>query len=155
MASEHRTMLPAFRADPDLLELADREWMRDPASIPAIGVHTMGRFIYDGTTKAEFEDRALAHLQYVIGTKLRRGEAFAFTWREDPSTGEGRTSVWINPGSSLVYRFAGSRTPSINPVWIDALTVVAASPAGLHLVPEPAGKSTRAAAIEPTALPTA
>ena len=113
----------------------------------------MGRFIYDGVTKAEFEDRALAHLQYVIGIKLRRGEAFHFTWREDPSTGEGRSSVWINPSSSLVYRFSGSRTPSINPAWIDALTVVAASPAGLHLVPEPSGKSVRAAAIEPSGPP--
>lgn len=102
----------------------------------------MGRFIYDGATRADFEDRSLAHLQLVIGAKLRRGESFHFTWREDPSTGDGRTSVWINPASSIVFRFAGSRQPSINPAWIDALTTVASSPGGLHLVPEPANGST-------------
>lgn len=146
-------MLPTIRPDPNMLDLAERDEYCDPASIPAIEGGIMGRFIYDGVTKAEFEDRALSHLQFVIGTKLRRGEAFNFTWREDPSTGEGRTSVWINPGSSLVFRFAGSRTPTINPAWIDALTVVAASPTGLHLIPEPKGGSVRAATIEPSGPP--
>lgn len=97
----------------------------------------MGKFIYDSTIKVDFEDRLLAHLQLVIGAKVRRGESFHFSWRDDPSTGEGRTIVWINPHTPLAYKFFGSRVPQINRAWIEDLTTTANSPAGLHLVPEP------------------
>lgn len=98
----------------------------------------MGRFIYEGSVKTEIEDRALTHLQLVITAKLRRGEPFGFTWREDTSVGGGRTSVWVHAGSSLVYKYHGSRQPSVNRDWIEALAFTANSPGGLYLVPEPA-----------------
>ncbi|WP_345801422.1 ATP-dependent DNA ligase [Microbacterium sp. AZCO] len=98
----------------------------------------MGKFVYEGVVKVDFEDRTLAHLQLVIGTKLRRGEAFHFSWRDDPSIGDGRTTVWIHPRCSLVYKFYGSRRPSLNRAWIDALSFTANSPSGLYVVPEPA-----------------
>ncbi|TDN90676.1 ATP-dependent DNA ligase [Microbacterium sp. BK668] len=98
----------------------------------------MGKFIYEGIIKVDFEDRTLAHLQIVIGTKLRRGEAFHFSWRDDPSLGDGRTTVWLHPRSSLVYKFYGSRRPALNRAWIDALAYTANSPSGLYVVPEPA-----------------
>jgi hypothetical protein len=97
----------------------------------------MGTFIYEGGVKIELEDRVLSHLQLVIGAKLRRSEAFYFTWSEDAATGRSRTSVWLHQGSSLVYRYYGSRTPSINLAWIDALALTANSAAGLRIVPEP------------------
>ena len=123
------------------MPFADSLEICDPALVGAFNGGSMGRFIYDGATRGDFEDRALAHLQLVIGAKLRRGESFHFTWRAAPSTGAGRTAVWLNPAPPLVLRFAGSRQPSLNPAWIDALTMVASSPGGLHLVPEPAGGS--------------
>src|SRR3954454_10680025 len=98
----------------------------------------MGKFVYEGIVKVDFEDRTLAHLQLVIGTKLRRGEAFHFSWRDDPSIGDGRTTVWIHPRCPLVYKFYGSRRPSLNRAWVDALAYPANSPAGLYVVPEPA-----------------
>lgn len=97
----------------------------------------MGRFIYENTIRTEVEDRALTHLQLVITAKLRRSEPFNFTWREDQSIGGGRTTVWLHPGSSIVYRFLGSRQPSINRRWIEALAYTANAPTGLYLVPEP------------------
>lgn len=97
----------------------------------------MGKFIYEGAPKVEIEDRALTHLQLVMTAKLRRGEPFTFTWKEDVSTGGGRTSVWIHPGSSMVFKFFGSRTPAINRAWVDALAFDANSPTGLYLTPEP------------------
>ena len=97
----------------------------------------MGKFIYDSNIKVDLEDRLLAHLQLVIGAKLRRGEAFHFTWKDDTSTGNGRTIVWVHPGVSLVYKFYGSRRPAINRVWIEALVYTANSATGLHVVPEP------------------
>jgi hypothetical protein len=98
----------------------------------------MGRFTYEGSVKVDFDDRALAHLMLVIGTKLRRGEPFHFSWKDDVSIGDGRTTVWVHPRSSIIYKFYGSRMPTLNPAWIDALAYTANSPAGLHLVPEPA-----------------
>ncbi|MCM3779799.1 DUF7882 family protein [Microbacterium hydrocarbonoxydans] len=97
----------------------------------------MGKFIYEGSVKSEIEDRALTHLQLVITAKLRRGEPFPFSWREDTSVGGGRTTVWMQPGSSLVFKYFGSRQPSINRAWIEALAFTANSPGGLYLVPEP------------------
>jgi hypothetical protein len=108
----------------------------------------MGKFFYEGGTKTELEDRALIHLQMVMTAKLRRGEPFAFTWREDVSVGGGRTTVWIHPGSALVFKFDGSRQPSINRDWIEALAFTANAPSGLYLVPEPAEGATTSAIDE-------
>lgn len=98
----------------------------------------MGKFIYEGSVKTEIEDRTLTHLQLVITAKLRRGEPFPFSWREDPSVGGGRTTVWMQPSGSLVFKYYGSRQPSINRAWIEALAFTANSPGGLYVVPEPA-----------------
>ena len=97
----------------------------------------MGTLTYDVVSKVSFEDRALAHLQVVIATKLRRGESFNFSWVKDPSEGSGRTTIWMHPSIPLVYDFDGSRHPAINRDWIDALMSTANSTTGLVLVPEP------------------
>lgn len=101
----------------------------------------MGKFVYEGGLKVEIEDRALSHIQLVVTAKLRRGEPFAFSWSEDPSIGGGRTTVWLHPGSSIVFKYFGSRQPAINRAWVDALAYTANSPSGLYLVHEPAETS--------------
>lgn len=98
----------------------------------------MGHFTYDNNTKTDIDDRLLAHLQIVIGSKLRRSESFFFTWREDVSLGSGRTTVWVHPGVGLRFKFHGSRVPTISHAWLQALTLTANSPGGLYAVPEPA-----------------
>lgn len=102
----------------------------------------MGRFIYEGSVKTEIEDRALAHLQLVITAKLRRGEPFSFTWREEMSVGGGRTVVWIHPASSLAFKYDSGRQPSVNRAWIEALAFTTNAPGGLYLVSEPTGSAT-------------
>ena len=72
----------------------------------------MGKFIYEGGIRNDFEDRLLAHLQVVVGNKLRRGEPFYFVWKDDLSTGGGRTSVWMHPRANLVFKFSGGRPPA-------------------------------------------
>lgn len=101
----------------------------------------MGKFIYNERIRVDFEDRVLAHLQVVITTKLRRGESFTFMWRNDHSLGDGRQVVWLHPGADLTFQYFGSRQPSLNPAWLDALSYVANSPSGLYLVPEPQGSA--------------
>lgn len=98
----------------------------------------MGRLMYDGSVKVDFEDRLLAHLQLVIGAKIRRGESFHFSWRDDPSVGDGRTVIWVHPAATISYKYYGSKQPAINRRWLEELTLSANSAAGLHIVPEPA-----------------
>lgn len=101
----------------------------------------MGRFTYDSSVSADFDDRELAHLQAVIVAKIRRGERFTFTWKIDISLGGGRTSVYLYPGVKLAFRYEGGHTPQLNPSWLRMMTDAANSPQGLHVLDEPAGRT--------------
>lgn len=87
----------------------------------------------------QFDDRTLSHLQVVIGSKLRRGESFFFSWADqnDPRR-EGKSSVWLSPGIPLMFKYSGSRTPTLNTEWLRLLDETANSGRGLVLLPEPA-----------------
>lgn len=96
----------------------------------------IGKLIYDGI-EVEFEDRALVHLQAVIGAKLRRGESFFLSWNDSPAIGDGRSSVWLHASIPLYFKYYGGRTPNLNRAWLDALTLSANSGQGLLLTTEP------------------
>lgn len=98
----------------------------------------MGKFTYDELVKVDFEDRLLAHLQLVIGAKVRRGESFFFTWSDHESVADGRTTLWIHPRLAMTFKYYGGREPVINLAWIEALMATANSPLGLRAIPEPA-----------------
>lgn len=97
----------------------------------------MGKLIYDSNLSTDFDDRVLAHIQIVIGAKLRRNESFFFTWKDDQSIGDGRNTIWLNPALPLRFKFVGSRMPTINRLWIAQLINAANSGTGLVLLPEP------------------
>jgi hypothetical protein len=98
----------------------------------------MGTLLYGNPgVVITFDDRALMHLQIVISTKLRRRESFVFTWTDSADEGSGRSAVWLDPTSTLYYRYFGSRTPSINREWIEALMLSANSAGGLVFIAEP------------------
>lgn len=97
----------------------------------------MGKLTYDSNLTADFDDRVLAHIQLVIGAKLRRGEAFYFTWRDDAQSGGGRSTIWLHPGIPLAYKYFGSRVPSLNREWVEALSLSANSSGGLQVMAEP------------------
>ncbi|GAA0997507.1 DUF7882 family protein [Subtercola frigoramans] len=98
----------------------------------------MGLLLYGSPgIEIKFDDRALQHLQIVITAKLRRHESFVFSWNDAPETGSGRSSIWLDPSSTLCYRYFGSRIPSINREWVDALMESANSGSGLNFLPEP------------------
>ena len=97
----------------------------------------MGTLTYDSEFTVDFDDRLLAHLQIVIGTKLRRGESFYFSWKDDDRIGDGRTAIWLHPSISLIYKYYGGRMPRVNRLWIDQLASTANSTSGLQVVPEP------------------
>ena len=98
----------------------------------------MGTLLYGHSgVEVEFEDRALMHLQIVITVKLRRRESFVFSWTDAADAGDGRGSIWLDPSSTLYYRYASSRMPAINREWIDALMISANSGSGLLFTTEP------------------
>ena len=97
----------------------------------------MGKLTYDGTTTVNCDDRVLAHLQIAIGAKLRRGECFYFTWRDEFSSPNGINTLWMAPHISLHFKYYGSRVPIINSNWVAALAHCSNTPGGLHIVPEP------------------
>ncbi|MEZ7754741.1 ATP-dependent DNA ligase [Microbacterium paraoxydans] len=97
----------------------------------------MGRITVNNAVKMTFDDRALAHLQAAIFAKLRVAEPFTLTWKDDSSTGGGRTTMWLHSGVNLVFRYETSERPRLNHAWVHALTVTAGAPSGMYLVPEP------------------
>ncbi len=98
----------------------------------------MGTLLYGSPgTEVNFDDRALMHLQIVITAKLRRHEGFVFSWTNAPDAGSGRSSIWLYPAIPLYFRYFGSRVPSINREWIDALMQLANSGSGLFFASEP------------------
>ena len=103
---------------------------------------TVGKILYgDSGVEIMFDDRAMAHLQLVIGAKLRRRESFFFSWKDDPSVGDGRSSVWMDASIPLYFKYLGSRPISINRDWIDQLTLSANMAGGLQFSPEPNGET--------------
>lgn len=98
----------------------------------------MGSLVYGNSSiEVAFDDRALMHLQIVITNKLRRNESFIFTWVNAPELGSGRSTIWLDPSSTLYYRYSGSRIPSINRGWVEMLMLSANSASGLFFTPEP------------------
>jgi len=103
---------------------------------------TVGKILYgDSNMEIVFEDRAMAHLQVVIGAKLRRGESFFFSWRDDVSVGDGRSSIWVDRSIPLYFRYSGSRPITLNREWLEVLTQSANSTHGLQFSSEPDGST--------------
>lgn len=102
----------------------------------------MGKILYgESGMEVVFDDRAMAHLQVVIGAKLRRSESFFFSWRDDLSVGDGRSSVWMDRSIPLYFRYSGSRPITLNREWLEILTQSANSTHGLQFSPEPDGST--------------
>lgn len=98
----------------------------------------MGTLFYgDARVAIPVDDRALSHLRFVVLTKFRRGESFGFSWAKTPSEGSGRSTVWLHPSIPVQFEFEGSRSPSLNRLWLESLTQQAATSGGLTLTEEP------------------
>ncbi len=104
----------------------------------------MGTMTYGGMS-VQFEDRLLAHLHIVILQKFRARQSMVMSWIDGTQTGDGRTVIWLTPTLPIVFRFAGSRAPAIDPAWLTALTASADSSTGL-IVTDASGSLARSTA---------
>jgi hypothetical protein len=104
----------------------------------------LGKLLYgDSQVEIQFDDRSLAHLQIVIGAKLRRHESFFLSWKDDPSIGDGRSSIWLDAGIPLYFKYFGGKMPEINRDWLELLTQSSNSSLGLQLMEEPRASANR------------
>jgi hypothetical protein len=97
--------------------------------------HLLGTLHY-GARDLPLDDRTLAHLQIVIGMKLRRGENFFVNWRNTGASGGGRNSIWIDNGIPIWCEFDGSKLPTINREWVETLASSASTNFGLQITEE-------------------
>ncbi|AWB96283.1 hypothetical protein DCE93_12005 [Agromyces badenianii] len=95
----------------------------------------MGKLHYDGKS-FEMDDRMLAHLQLIIGVKLRRGENFFMAWKAPASSGEGRRAIWIDNGVPIYFEYAGGRELRLNMAWAEKLADQASKGGGLTIMAE-------------------
>ena len=99
----------------------------------------MGTISYGATPgEIQMDDRAMAHLQAVVATKLRRGEGFFLNWRDEPSAGAGYSAAWIGPNIPLYFKYSASKQVELRRDWLEIMTMGANSNGGLHLADEPA-----------------
>jgi len=98
----------------------------------------MGKLIYGNAgVVINLEDRVLAHLQIIVSAKLRRNEAFFFSWKDGVATGSSRGSVWIERSIPLYFHFKSMAMGPLNRSWLEKLTQSANSSQGLILTEEP------------------
>ncbi|MGN6503284.1 MAG: DUF7882 family protein [Pseudolysinimonas sp.] len=94
----------------------------------------MGTLYYGAArTPIKIDDRVLAHLKVLAGSKLRRNEPFLVSWQEPADEGHGRSSIWIHTAADLIYRFDGGRAPELDSELLDQMATEALSSTGVHI----------------------
>lgn len=74
----------------------------------------------DATT-VTIDDRALAHLQYVIFQRYRRHEPFVMTIVTGEAGDRQRRSTWMTPGAPVSFAYDNEATPQLDRVWLEEL----------------------------------
>lgn len=94
----------------------------------------MGTLFYGAAQRAiSIDDRLLTHLKTVILTRLRRHEPVVLSWRNGQEVGDGRTTIWIDPGSDLLFHFVGSKRPELDRDLVEDLATQANTALGIDL----------------------
>lgn len=84
----------------------------------------------DATT-ITIDDRALAHLQYVIFQRYRRHEPFVMTLVTGTGDDRQRRSTWMTPGAPVSFAYDTEATPQLDRVWLEDLMKQSYSGSGL------------------------
>jgi hypothetical protein len=74
----------------------------------------------DATT-VTIDDRALAHLQYVIFQRYRRHEPFVMTIVTGEAGDRQRRSTWMTPGAPVAFAYDDETMPQLDRVWLEDL----------------------------------
>ena len=74
----------------------------------------------DATT-VSIDDKALAHLQYVIFQRYRRHEPFVMTLVTGTGEDRQRRSTWMTPGAPVSFSYDDDAMPQLDRVWLEEL----------------------------------
>ena len=97
----------------------------------------MGYLYYGSEAQpVEFPDRVLAHIRVLATSKLRRGESFTMTWRHPSASGEGRTSIWMQPAIPLKFVFESADAQELDPDYLQKLARAASTGNGVFIESE-------------------
>lgn len=97
-------------------------------------VSTVGHLYYGSESQpVEFPDRVLAHIRVLATSKLRRGESFTMTWRHPSESGEGRTSIWMQPAIPMKFVFDSAEAQQLDPEYLQRLAREASSSNGVFI----------------------
>jgi hypothetical protein len=84
----------------------------------------------DATT-VTIEDRALAHLQYVIFQRFRRHEPFIMTIVTDEGGERRRRATWMTPDAPISFSYDTEATEALDREWLEDLMKQSYSGSGL------------------------
>ncbi|HAN23789.1 MAG: ATP-dependent DNA ligase [Microbacterium sp.] len=96
----------------------------------------MGTMFYGNGGGIQVDDRTLEHLRLAVATRLRRGESFMVSMPVDEPGLGSRRNLWVSPAIPLQFIAAGSRMPSLNRLWIQAMGESEDSTGTLTVMPE-------------------
>jgi hypothetical protein len=85
-------------------------------------------------TMVTIEDRALAHLQYVIFQRFRRHEPFVMTLVTGTGADRQRRSTWMTPGAPVSFSYDAEASQQLDREWLEELMKQSYSGAGLTYV---------------------
>lgn len=97
----------------------------------------MGHILYGTGRPIEIDDRALAHLEIVIESKLRAHKEFFFSWNDNRDTSHHTHRLWLESSVPLDFQYTQESSIQINPEWIDDLAESANNRRGLCFLAEP------------------
>lgn len=93
----------------------------------------MGSVISNGSV-LHLDDETLAHLQYAIVQRYRRGESFLLTWTDDGTVDGRERSVWLSPNAPLSFEFDAPGDVPLELQWVQALNDAADATGGLRII---------------------
>ena len=96
----------------------------------------MGTLIYGNSAGIQIDDRTLEHLRLAMAVRLRRGDSFMVSIPiDEPGIGS-RRNLWVSPSVPLHFIATGSRMPTLNRMWIQAMGESEDSTGTLTVMPE-------------------
>lgn len=96
----------------------------------------MGTLLYGNGSGIQLDDRTLEHLRLAMAVRLRRGESFMVSLPIDELGVGSRRNLWVSPAVPLQFIATGSRTPTLNRIWIQAMGESEDSTGTLTVMPE-------------------
>ena len=96
----------------------------------------MGTLFYGNCAGIHVHDRTLEHLRLAMAVRLRRDESFMVSLPVEELGAGSRRNLWVSSAVPLQFVSSGSRTPSLNRLWIQAMGESEASTGTLTVMPE-------------------